>query len=112
MKEVREFQLEDGSAPFADWFNSLSAATANRVMIALRRMRQGNLGDWKSVGEGVSEHRIHFEKGYRVYFGRDGDSLVILLGGGTKKRQASDIRAAQRLWKKYKENKRSMRSWD
>lgn len=87
MKDVRELQLEDGSSPFADWFDNLPAIAANRVMVALRRMRQGNLGDWKTVGEGVSEHRIHFDKGYRVYFGRDGDSLIILLGGGTKKRQ-------------------------
>lgn len=106
MTDVREYQLDDGSAPFADWFDSLSASAANRVMISLRRMRQGNLGDWKSVGEGVYEHRIHFEKGYRVYFGREGDRVVILLGGGTKKRQSADIRAAQRLWKRFKETKR------
>ncbi|MFK7895817.1 MAG: type II toxin-antitoxin system RelE/ParE family toxin [Myxococcota bacterium] len=111
MRAVREFQLEDGTAPFADWFESLPAAAANRVMVVLRRMRQGNLGDWKSVGEGVAECRIHFDKGYRVYFGRDGDSVIILLGGGTKKRQGSDIKAAQRLWKKYKETKRSTPGW-
>jgi putative addiction module killer protein len=104
--EVRELQLDDGSAPFADWFDSLAAVVANRVMIALRRMRQGNLGDWKAIGGGVCEHRIHFAKGYRVYFGRDGDAVVILLGGGMKQRQTSDIRAAQLLWKKYKVSKR------
>lgn len=71
--DVRELQFDDGSASFADWFDGLSPGAANRVMVALRRMRQGNLGnwksDWKSVGQGVFEQRIHFEKGDRVYFG-------------------------------------------
>jgi putative addiction module killer protein len=77
MVDVRELQLDDGSAPFADWFDDLSATAANRVMIALRRMRQGNLGDWKAIGEGVCEHRIHFEKGYRLYFGREGAHALV-----------------------------------
>ena len=106
MTEIREFQTDEGDAPFADWFDSLSARGANRVMIALRRMRQGNLGDRKGVGEGVIEHRIHDGPGYRIYFGKDGKKLIILLGGGTKKRQQRDIEAAQRLWKRYKETKR------
>jgi len=109
MVDVRELQLDDGSSPFADWFDDLSAAAASRVMIALRRMRQGNLGDWKAVGEGVCEHRIHYEMGYRVYFGREGDRILILLGGGTKKRQARDIRIAKQLWRRYKELKRGTR---
>jgi len=104
--EVREFQTDEGDAPFANWFDSLSAGGANRVMITLRRMRQGNLGDHKGVGEGVLEHRIHDGPGYRIYFGRDGKKLIILLGGGTKKRQQRDIAAAQRLWQHYKKAKR------
>jgi putative addiction module killer protein len=104
--EIREFQTDEGDAPFADWFDSLSARGANRVMIALRRMRQGNLGDHKGVGEGVFEHRIHDGPGYRIYFGKDGKKLIILLGGGTKKRQQRDIVAAQRIWKRYKDTKR------
>ncbi len=69
-------------------------------------MRLGNLGDWRPAGQGVYEHRIHFEKGYRAYFGCDGAALIVLLGGGSKKRQPRDIRNAQRLWKEYKESKR------
>ncbi len=111
MFEVREFQTDDGTAPFADWFDSLPVDAATRVMIALRRMHAGNLGDCKSVGEGVSERRLTFGPGYRIYFGRDGDRLVILLGGGKKKGQARDIRAAKRLWKRYKETKRSTERW-
>ena len=70
-------------------------------------MSEGNLGDWKPEGEGVCAHRIHYQAGYRIYFGRDGNRLVILLGGGSKRRQQRDIRAAQRLWKIYKARKRS-----
>lgn len=69
-------------------------------------MRRGNLGDHKRVGEGVIEHRLHFGPGYRVYFARDGAKLIVLLAGGAKKAQDRDIRAAQRLWKRYKELKR------
>ena len=69
-------------------------------------MRQGNLADHKGVGGGVFEHRIHDGPGYRVYFGKDGRKLIILLGGGTKKRQQRDIEAARQLWKRYKDTRR------
>ena len=69
-------------------------------------MAQGNLGNAKSVGSGVQEYRIELGPGYRIYFGRDGDRLVILLGGGTKKRQQDDIRDAQAYWADYRSRKR------
>jgi putative addiction module killer protein len=69
-------------------------------------MAQGNFSNAKSVGAGVSEYRIDFGPGYRVYFGKDGDTLVILLGGGIKKRQGKDIEAAHDLWREYKRRKR------
>ena len=69
-------------------------------------MEQGNLSNAKGVGAGVSEFRIDFGPGYRIYFGKDGDTLIILLGGGTKKRQKKDIEVAQTLWRKYKQRKR------
>ena len=75
-------------------------------MTALVRMEQGNFSNAKSVGEGVLEIRVDFGPGYRIYFGRDGDQIVILLGGGTKKRQQKDIEAAKILWKEYKRRKR------
>ena len=65
-------------------------------------MEQGNLGDTKSVGEGVLERRIPFGPGYRIYFGRDGVTLIILLGGGTKRRQSRDIEEARVLWGEYR----------
>ena len=73
---------------------------------ALVRMEQGNLSSTKGVGAGVSEYRMDFGPGYRVYFGKDGDTLIILLGGGTKKRQQRDIEAARDLWREYKQRKR------
>lgn len=106
MFDVELFETEDGNAPFEDWFEGLSGDVADRVRIALLRMERGNLGDHKRVGEGVSEHRLHFGAGYRLYFGRDGQKLIVLLAGGSKKTQSRDIKAAQRLWKRYKELKR------
>lgn len=78
---------------------------AAKVAIALVRMEQGNLSNVKGVGAGVSEYGMDFGPGYRIYFGMDGDTLVILLGGGTKKRQGKDIEAAQSLWREYKQRK-------
>jgi putative addiction module killer protein len=93
--EVREYLTTGGTSPYANWFNRLNATAAAKVTIAVTRMAQGNLGNAKSVGSGVQEYHIEFGPGYRIYFGRDGDRLVILLGGGTKKRQQDDIRDAQ-----------------
>ena len=73
--------------PFADWFNSLPAQPAAKVTAAIARMGQGNFGDSPSVGGGVRERKINFQKGYRIYFAIDGDDLVLLFWGGTKNRQ-------------------------
>lgn len=72
-------------------------------------MKRGNLGDSKAVGDGVLERRIDYGPGYRIYFGRDGDRVVVLLGGGTKKRQAKDIEDARARWSDYKQRKRPAR---
>jgi putative addiction module killer protein len=69
-------------------------------------MQQGNFSNVKGVGEGVLEYKIDFGPGYRIYFGRDGDKIVILLMGGTKKRQQRDVDAAQDYWRDYKQGKR------
>ncbi len=109
MIEVRLFVDSLGRAPFERWFGTLDAAAAAKVTAAIARMEQGNLSNAKTVGEGVLEYRIDFGPGYRVYFGRDGDVLVILLGGGTKKRQDRDIDAAKMRWADYKRRKREGR---
>jgi putative addiction module killer protein len=72
-------------------------------------MEQGNFSNSKGIGERVFECRVDFGPGYRIYFGKDGDTLVILLGGGTKKRQQKDIVNAKILWKEYKRRKRQER---
>lgn len=106
MYELVVYVTEDGKAPFDDWFDGLNTPAALKVRTALARIETGNLGDVKPVGEGVSERRIPFGPGYRVYFGQDGDTLVILLCGGTKKRQSNDIDQAKRYWDDYKDRKR------
>ena len=72
---------------------------------ALRRLELGNFSNVKGVGAGVFEYRIDFGPGYRVYFGKDGDTVVILLAGGTKKRQDRDIAGAHERWADYKKRK-------
>ena len=106
MIDVREYVALDGSSPYAKWFNDLNAPAAAKVAIAVTRLAQGNFSNAKSVGGGLQEYRIDFGPGYRIYFGRDGERLVILLGGGTKKRQRDDIRSAQALWADYDAKKR------
>ncbi len=106
MIEIREYITTEGRSPYARWFDGLNARAAAKVATALVRMEQGNLSNAKSVGAGVSERRIDFGPGYRVYFGKDGDTLIILLGGGTKKRQQKNIETAQDLWREYKRRKR------
>ena len=105
MIEIREYIDREGGSPYANWFNRLNAPAAAKVVTALVRMEQGNLSNTKGVGLGVFECRIDFGPGYRVYFGKDGDTLIILLGGGTKKRQQKDIEDARTMWKEYKRRK-------
>jgi putative addiction module killer protein len=100
--ELRYYLAIDGKSPFETWFAELDAAAATKVAVGLARLEQGNLSNAKGVGEGILEYRIDWGPGYRVYFGRDGDTLVILLMGGTKKRQRRDIETAKALWVDYK----------
>lgn len=102
MIEVREYLDQAGRSPYAEWFDSLDAHAAAKVAVAITRMAQGNFSNVKGVGGGVIECRIHFGPGYRVYFGKDGERVVILLGGGTKKRQQNDIEMAHSYWQDYK----------
>jgi putative addiction module killer protein len=98
--------LQNGISVFEKWFNGLDAQTAAKVTTVLYRLEQGNVSNVKSVGQGVSEYRIDFGPGYRIYFGREGNTLVILLGGGAKKTQSRDIKNAQLLWTQYKIDKK------
>ena len=98
---VREYETADGKVPFRDWLATLDRATRARVQARVVRFETGNLGDHKGVGGGVQEARVMFGPGYRIYFGQDGATLVLLLVGGSKGTQAKDIRRAQQYWRDY-----------
>ena len=104
-KEVVAFRAQDGRVPFEAWLGDLNDKKAvARILARLARVRQGNVGDCKSVGEGVSELRVDYGPGYRVYFGQKGRTLVVLLCGGDKRTQDRDIRLAKRYWREFKES--------
>ena len=102
MVAVREYLDATGRSPFHAWFETLDAVAAAKVTTAVARFEQGNFSNVKGVGAGVFECRVDFGPGYRVYFGKAGDTIVILVGGGTKKRQARDVAAAHDRWTNYK----------
>jgi putative addiction module killer protein len=101
--ELLRYQREDGVEPFTQWLGGLRDKAAEaRIRIRLRRVEAGNLGDCEPVGRGVTELKVHVGAGYRVYFGRHGRALVILLCGGDKGSQAADIRRAKDYWAEWK----------
>jgi putative addiction module killer protein len=100
--EIVAYRDPTDRCPFGRWLDDLEPLAAAKVTAALVRMAHGSLGDVKSVGSGVLERRIHWSAGYRVYFGRDGARLIVLLAGGTKDRQRRDIDIAQARWADYK----------
>ena len=104
--ELRAYVTADGRCPFDLWLESFrSATTRTRIDARLARVRTGHFGDTKAVGGGVAELRLCFGPGHRIYFGRDGDRLVILLAGGDKRWQSADIARAQRYWQAYLKEK-------
>jgi len=103
---LKEYLDQKGQSPFGRWLEGLDAVAAAMVTTALTRIEQGNFSNVKGVGAGVFECRIDFGPGYRVYFGKDGDTLVILVGGGTKKDQQRDIVSAHERWQDYKRRKK------
>jgi putative addiction module killer protein len=109
MVEIREYQDDGGRSPFREWFDRLNSEASRKITTALYRMGLGNFSNVKGVGAGVYECRIDFGPGYRVYLGRDGERLVILLGGGTKQRQQNDIRLALERWEDYKRRKKEQK---
>ena len=104
--QIVEYLTDDGVSPFRNWFDKLESRAAAKITTALIRLGMGNTSHVKSVGGGVHEYKLDYGPGYRVYFGMDGKELVILVGGGTKKRQSSDIRTAALHWADYKRRKR------
>ncbi len=97
--------LREGKSLFERWFNSLDAVPAAKVTVALYKLELGNFSNAKPVGKGVMEHRIDSGPGYRIYFGKEGNRRIILLGGGSKRTQNKDIVKAQASWLQYKAEK-------
>lgn len=102
---VKEYLDPFGRSPYARWFNGLHAPAAAKVATALYRLDLGNFSNVKSVGAGVYECKIDFGPGYRVYFGKEGEHLIILLGGSGKKGQQAAIATANKAWAAYKRAK-------
>jgi putative addiction module killer protein len=103
--EILEYLDRNGRSPYAEWFESLSAPAGAKVAVAITRLAQGNFSNVKGVGGGIYECRVNVGPGFRIYFGKDGERLVILLAGGTKKRQQKDIEDAMARWQDYKKRK-------
>jgi putative addiction module killer protein len=105
---VVEFVREDGSNPYRAWFDRLHAQAAAKVATAVTRLELGNTSRVKWIGA-IGEYRIDWGPGYRIYLAKDGEALIVLLGGGTKQRQQSDIEQAKTMWAEYKTRKAAAR---
>src|SRR4029453_12927495 len=100
---IKEYVASDGRSPFRDWLDALDLSVKARIQARVLRFETGNLGDHKSVGGGIWEARLMFGPGYRIYFGKQGRSMILLLLGGAKGSQARDVREARQLWREYLE---------
>jgi putative addiction module killer protein len=107
---VREYLDDRGRSPFRDWLGTLDTVVRARVQARILRFETGNLGDHKDLGSGVWEARMDFGPGYRVYFGKHGRELVLLLVGGDKGSQGKDIRRAKELWGVCREEMRHVKT--
>lgn len=99
--KITEYIRADGSIPFEVWFNKLNAQAAAKVSVALARMEQGNTSNIKWFS-GLGEYIIDWGSGYRIYLLQDGEELIVLLGGGTKRQQQRDINRAKELLQEYR----------
>ena len=100
---VNEYIDEQGSSPYAQWLSRLKDSRAKaRIIIQVDKMELGLFGDVEPIGEGLSELRIHYGPGYRVYYGKQGQQVYLLLCGGDKSTQSKDIKQAKAYWKDHK----------
>jgi putative addiction module killer protein len=102
--KVQEYIKEDNTSPYQKWFNTLNDTAAAKVTVAVSRLELGNTSNIKWF-DGIGEYKIDWGAGYRIYLAQEGKQLIILLGGGTKKTQSSDIEQAKRLYQEYKNRK-------
>ena len=105
MYRIRKYQYPDGKIPFDDWIKTVkNQKDRARLLKRLDKVQLGNLGDWASVGDGVFELREHFSIGYRIYYGLEEQTVILLLCGGDKSSQAKDIEMAKQNWKTFKKD--------
>ncbi|MEC4893687.1 MAG: type II toxin-antitoxin system RelE/ParE family toxin [Oscillatoria sp. PMC 1051.18] len=105
-REIQNYQTVEGRSPFEEWLEFLRDSRGKLIVDKrIRRVRVGNLGDYRSVGDGIFELRIDYGPGYRVYFGQVGTTLVLLLCGGDKSSQKQDILKAKEYWRDYERRK-------
>jgi len=102
---IRSYVDGNGRVPFQAWVDALDKQAQAKIAVVLSRLARGNRSQVKGLGGGVAELKLDFGPGYRIYFGQDGQTLVILLAGGTKKRQSEDIATAKARWADYKARK-------
>ena len=102
---IREYLTPQGNNPFREWLKALDMGVQARIQARVLRFESGNLGDHKNVGGGIWEARLDFGPGYRLYFGKDGAAVILLLAGGDKASQSKDIAAAKHYWKDFREAK-------
>ena len=100
--EVVYYREASGKAPFESWFELLDNTAAAKVNVALLRMEAGNFSDSKLLKGGIWERRIHSGPGYRIYYAVHQRRFIVMLGGGTKRSQAADIRKARKSWYEFK----------
>lgn len=101
--KVFDYLTDDERDPFKEWISNLQDRQArSRILLRIQRMAAGNFGDCKPIDEGVWELRIDHGAGYRVYYARVGEKLIIILAGGDKRRQQADINTALEYWKNWK----------
>ena len=102
--EIARYVRSDGNCPVAEWFATLAPAIQMRVSKAIAKVECGNFGNCRSItgGEGVCEIRMDFGPGYRLYYGIDGATIILLLCGGDKSTQRRDIEKAKEYWREYR----------
>jgi len=101
--EIREYASRDDKTPFTDWLKKLRDRKAcQKIHIQIDRLRLGNAGDYKSLGDGIYELRIHYGPGYRIYYGKEGNKIILLLCGGNKASQRQDVNLAKQYWADYR----------
>jgi len=104
-RNVSIYRDANGVEPFSNWFESIKdSKTKRRILQRIYRLQSGNYGDYKTLKDGVLEMRLHFGSGYRVYFAEINEEIVVLLLGGDKSSQKSDIGKAKNYWKDYTSN--------